>query len=70
MPAGRKPENIAGAPKRAKQIIKANKMRKNPPTPYITSTLQQDAANKLHFSSTHTMKVWGYFMLVIYITIL
>lgn len=49
---------------------KTNKMRKNPPTPYITSTLQQDAANKLHFSSTYTMKVWGYFMLVIYITIL
>lgn len=44
---------------------KVNKMRKNPPTPYITSTLQQDAANKLHFSSTHTMKVCG-FMLSIY----
>lgn len=36
---------------------KINKMRKNPPTPFITSTLQQDAANKLHFSSAYTMKV-------------
>lgn len=36
---------------------KVNKTRKNPPTPYITSTLQQDAANKLNFSSTYTMKV-------------
>ncbi|RVW17241.1 DNA topoisomerase 1 [Vitis vinifera] len=36
---------------------KRNKMRKNPPTPYITSTLQQDAANKLHFSAMYTMKV-------------
>ena len=36
---------------------KTSKVRKNPPTPYITSTLQQDAANKLHFSSTYTMKV-------------
>lgn len=36
---------------------KKNKMRKNPPTPYITSTLQQDAANKLHFSATYTMKL-------------
>ncbi|KAG6706212.1 hypothetical protein I3843_07G206400 [Carya illinoinensis] len=36
---------------------KRNKMRKNPPTPYITSTLQQDAANKLHFTATYTMKL-------------
>ncbi|KAF3446490.1 hypothetical protein FNV43_RR11669 [Rhamnella rubrinervis] len=36
---------------------KINKMRKNPPTPYITSTLQQDAANKLHFSTAYTMKL-------------
>uniref|UniRef100_A0A2P2MBT8 DNA topoisomerase n=1 Tax=Rhizophora mucronata TaxID=61149 RepID=A0A2P2MBT8_RHIMU len=37
--------------------IKKSKVRKNAPTPYITSTLQQDAANKLHFSSTYTMKL-------------
>lgn len=36
---------------------KSSKMRRNPPTPYITSTLQQDAANKLHFPATYTMKV-------------
>lgn len=36
---------------------KRSKIRKNPPTPYITSTLQQDAANRLHFSAIYTMKV-------------
>ncbi|KAF5743415.1 hypothetical protein HS088_TW09G01484 [Tripterygium wilfordii] len=36
---------------------KKNMLRKTPPTPYITSTLQQDAANKLHFSATYTMKL-------------
>ncbi|KAK4746766.1 hypothetical protein SAY87_025803 [Trapa incisa] len=37
---------------------KSNKMRRSPPTPYITSTLQQDAANKLHFNATYTMKLY------------
>jgi len=37
--------------------MKRNKVRRKPPTPYITSTLQQDAANKLNFSASHTMKV-------------
>ncbi|XP_042484478.1 DNA topoisomerase 1 isoform X1 [Macadamia integrifolia] len=36
---------------------KRSQVRKNPPTPYITSTLQQDAANKLHFTATYTMKL-------------
>ncbi|KAK3211114.1 hypothetical protein Dsin_015820 [Dipteronia sinensis] len=36
---------------------KRSVMRKNPPTPYITSTLQQDAANKLHFPASYTMKL-------------
>ncbi|KZV23291.1 hypothetical protein F511_02192 [Dorcoceras hygrometricum] len=36
---------------------KTSKMRRNPPTPYITSTLQQDAANKLNFSASYTMKL-------------
>ncbi|XWS72901.1 hypothetical protein CRYUN_Cryun02cG0079300 [Craigia yunnanensis] len=41
------------------QVIssKRNTMRRNPPTPYITSTLQQDAANKLNFPATYTMKL-------------
>ncbi|KAF9623581.1 hypothetical protein IFM89_003371 [Coptis chinensis] len=36
---------------------KRSKARRNPPTPYITSTLQQDAANKLNFTAGHTMKL-------------
>ncbi|KNA16878.1 hypothetical protein SOVF_085180 [Spinacia oleracea] len=36
---------------------KRTKINKNPPTPYITSTLQQDAANKLSFSASYTMKL-------------
>ncbi|KAL1827935.1 hypothetical protein ACET3Z_006347 [Daucus carota] len=36
---------------------KRSKMRKNPPPPYITSSLQQDAANKLNFPATYTMKL-------------
>nr|KYP39101.1 DNA topoisomerase 1 [Cajanus cajan] len=37
--------------------LKKSKSRRNPPTPYITSTLQQDAANKLHFTASLTMKL-------------
>ncbi|XP_073015179.1 uncharacterized protein [Primulina eburnea] len=36
---------------------KFSKIRRNPPTPYITSTLQQDAANKLNFTASYTMKL-------------
>uniref|UniRef100_A0A0D9WP91 DNA topoisomerase n=1 Tax=Leersia perrieri TaxID=77586 RepID=A0A0D9WP91_9ORYZ len=36
---------------------KRSKLNKNPPMPYITSSLQQDAANRLHFSAGYTMKV-------------
>ncbi|CAI0376260.1 unnamed protein product [Linum tenue] len=36
---------------------KKGQMRRNPPTPYITSTLQQDAANKLQFNTSYTMKL-------------
>ncbi|OMO61928.1 DNA topoisomerase, type IA [Corchorus capsularis] len=41
------------------QVIssKRNIIRRNPPTPYITSTLQQDASNKLNFSAAYTMKL-------------
>ncbi|CAI8605797.1 unnamed protein product [Vicia faba] len=37
--------------------MKRHKVKRNPPTPYISSTLQQDAANKLNFSASHTMKL-------------
>nr|CAB3470307.1 unnamed protein product [Digitaria exilis] len=37
--------------------VKRSKIHKNPPMPYITSSLQQDAANKLHFTAGYTMKV-------------
>lgn len=37
--------------------IKTGKTQRNPPLPYITSTLQQDAANKLNFAAAYTMKV-------------
>lgn len=36
---------------------KTSKVSRNPPMPYITSTLQQDSANKLQFSASSTMKV-------------
>lgn len=36
---------------------KRSKVNKNPPTPYITSTLQQDAANKLNYAASYTMKL-------------
>ncbi|KAL6008102.1 hypothetical protein ACLOJK_033608 [Asimina triloba] len=39
---------------------KRSKMQRNPPMPYITSSLQQDAANRLNFYADHTMKVRGY----------
>ncbi|KAJ0986793.1 hypothetical protein J5N97_005149 [Dioscorea zingiberensis] len=37
--------------------VKTGKITKNPPMPYITSTLQQDSANRLQFSTTYTMKL-------------
>lgn len=37
--------------------LKRNKINRNPPLPFITSTLQQDSANKLHFAAAYTMKV-------------
>jgi DNA topoisomerase-1 len=37
--------------------IKGTKRRKRPSPPYITSTLQQDAFNKLGFSVSRTMKI-------------
>jgi len=37
--------------------IKERTVKKSPPLPYITSTLQQEAANKLGFSVAKTMKL-------------
>ncbi|XP_047075908.1 DNA topoisomerase 1-like [Lolium rigidum] len=37
--------------------VKRSNIHKNPPMPYITSSLQQDAANKLQFAAGYTMEV-------------
>lgn len=37
--------------------VKEAKKKKNPPAPFTTSKLQQEAFNKLHFSVSKTMKV-------------
>jgi DNA topoisomerase-1 len=37
--------------------IEAKPFRRNPPPPFVTSTLQQEAARKLGFSATRTMQV-------------
>ncbi len=37
--------------------IEKKKTRRNPPPPFTTSTLQQDASRKLHFSAKKTMQV-------------
>lgn len=37
--------------------VSKKRVRKNPPPPYTTSTMQQDAARKLHFSSKQTMRL-------------
>uniref|UniRef100_A0ACD5YR26 Uncharacterized protein n=2 Tax=Avena sativa TaxID=4498 RepID=A0ACD5YR26_AVESA len=37
--------------------VKRSNIHKNPLMPYITSSLQQDAANKLHFAAGYTMEV-------------
>ena len=36
---------------------KPSRCRKNPPPPFTTSTLQQEAARKLGFSASHTMRL-------------
>ena len=36
--------------------IERKQVRRNPPPPFITSTLQQEAARKLRFSATNTMR--------------
>ena len=37
--------------------VETKPFAKNPPPPFTTSTLQQEAARKLHFSASHTMRV-------------
>lgn len=37
--------------------IRKRRVRRSPPAPYITSTLQQDASTKLSFGATRTMSV-------------
>jgi DNA topoisomerase-1 len=37
--------------------VKKSTRRRNPSPPFITSTLQQDAARKLHFSARRTMRI-------------
>ncbi len=37
--------------------VEAKPLKKSPPPPFTTSTLQQEAARKLGFSATHTMRV-------------
>ncbi|ERN05773.1 hypothetical protein AMTR_s00006p00253660 [Amborella trichopoda] len=37
--------------------VKRSQYSRSPPVPYITSTLQQDASNKLRFSASYTMKL-------------
>ena len=46
------------------QVLSSKKsiVQTNPPMPYITSTLQQDAANKFNFPASYTMQVCGNFV--------
>ncbi|HEX9955266.1 MAG TPA: type I DNA topoisomerase [Allosphingosinicella sp.] len=37
--------------------VEAKELRRNPPPPFTTSTLQQEASRKLGFSASHTMRV-------------
>jgi DNA topoisomerase-1 len=37
--------------------VERRRVRRNPPLPFITSTLQQDASSQLHFSPTKTMRI-------------
>lgn len=58
---------IRGDADRARQAVEAGRFTvssvetkpfaKNPPPPFTTSTLQQEAARKLGFAATHTMRV-------------
>lgn len=44
--------------------VRTSNVQRSPPMPYITSTLQQDAAGKLNFTAAYTMKVSLFFNLL------
>ncbi|MEM1131716.1 MAG: type I DNA topoisomerase [Pseudomonadota bacterium] len=39
------------------ESVETKPMRRNPPPPFTTSTLQQEAARKLGFAASHTMRI-------------
>ncbi|MEZ5708889.1 MAG: type I DNA topoisomerase [Blastomonas sp.] len=41
----------------AVDTVETRPLRRNPPPPFTTSTLQQEAARKLGFSASHTMRI-------------
>jgi DNA topoisomerase I len=54
--AARVLQDVGGAPFIAGQVKRRERM-KNPPPPFTTSTLQQEAAKRLGFNARHTMRV-------------
>ncbi|MGH7697115.1 MAG: type I DNA topoisomerase [Candidatus Dormibacteria bacterium] len=47
---------LAGLPFQVTKL-EQRRVRRSPPQPYITSTLQQDASSQLHFSPSRTMRI-------------
>ncbi len=54
--AGKVLEELKGLPFVVHQVL-SKEVKRNPPPPFITSTLQQEAAKKLGFSAERTMRV-------------
>src|SRR5437660_4515023 len=60
MEPGAEAEALKQALKRAKfafAAVEARPARRNPPPPFTTSTLQQEASRKLGFAPAHTMRI-------------